>query len=68
MAFIINEVRLDKHNLAYVTLHETVANHNRVVHVVVPLTSRTKLTTEKQKKSQAKRLAKAVLEEAASAL
>lgn len=68
MAFIINDVTLDEYNLAYVTLHETVGRQNRVAHVVVPLTSRLKLTTVKQKKSQAKRLAKAVLEEAAAAL
>jgi len=68
MAFVLNDLTLGKtHNLATLTLHETVGKQNRVVHVVVPITSRVKLTTA-QKKTVAKTLAKAALQEAAAAL
>jgi hypothetical protein len=68
MAYILNDLTLGKmHNLATLTLHETVAGQNSVVHVVVPITPRVKLTTA-QKKTMAKKLAKAALQEAATAL
>lgn len=68
MAFILHDVTLGKtHNLATLTLHETVGKQNRVVHVVVPLTPRVKLTTA-QKKTLAKTQAKAALQEAVAAL
>ena len=69
MAYTLNDLTLGtKHNLATLTLHEVVAGQNRVVHVVVPLTPRVKLTTAAQKKALAKTLAKAALLDAAAAL
>jgi hypothetical protein len=69
MAFILNDVTLGKtHNLATLTLHEDVGKPNRVVYVIVPLTSRVKLATVAQKKTLAKTLAKAALQAAAAAL
>ena len=69
MAFILNDLTLGKtHNLATLTLHESVGKQNRVVHIVVPLTPRVKLTTTAQKKALAKTLAKAALLDAATAL
>ena len=68
MSYILNDLTLGKtHNLASLTLHETVGKQNRVVHVVVPIIERVKLTTA-QKKAQAKKLAKAAMQEAAAAL
>jgi hypothetical protein len=69
MAFILNDVTLGKkHNLATLTLHESVGKQNRVVFVVVPVTPRVKLATVAQKKALAKTLAKAALLDAATAL
>ena len=68
MPYTLNDISLGtKHNLATVTLHEAVAGQNRVVHIVVPIKERIKLTAA-QKKKQAKTVAKAALLDAAAAL
>jgi hypothetical protein len=68
MAFILNEINVGAmRGLATLTLHETVAGKNRVVHVVVPFSPRRGLLLAAKKK-QARTLAKAALQDAAAAL
>lgn len=68
MAFTLHDISLGvMPGLAALTLYETVRGKNRVVHVVVPIAQRSRLTPA-MKKKQAIGLAKAALQEAAAAL
>ena len=52
MAFIVNDVTIQaKHGLATVTLHESQGAQNRVVHVIVPLPARSRLTAAMRTKA-----------------
>jgi hypothetical protein len=68
MAFTVQDITLQsKHGLATLTMHEIQGDQNRVIHVVVPSPSPSRLTPAGLKK-QARAAAKAALQAAAAAL